>query len=190
VRDETVAHSYAETLFELGLRHEGVEVYAEGIDQVATLLDGDPRFRLFLETPRIDAASKKRVVRKAFAGALPEHLLNFLLITIDKRRQRLLRRIAHEFRSLMDEHLNRVHVEVSVARPMDDATLERVRARLSLVLGKEAVPRVRVTPELLGGVVVRTGDTIYDGSLRRRLDRMRRRLLAADIPTAPAAGGA
>lgn len=191
MRDETIAGNYAAALFELARRHEGLEVYGEAIDTVATLLEENPRFRVFLETPRIDAAQKKEVLRKAFVGEIPEHLVRFLLVTVDKRRQRLLRQIAREFRLLMDEHEERTHVDVTVARPADDETLERIVERFSGLLGRTAVPHVRVDPEILGGVIVRTGDTIYDGSLRRRLGRMRRRMLETDLPAAPpGAGGA
>ena len=69
-----------------------------------------------------------------------------------------------------------------MAHAMDDPTLEALSARLRVMLGKEPVAHVRVRPELLGGVVIRAGDTIYDGSLRRRLSSMRRRLLAAELP--------
>lgn len=190
MRDETVARNYAEALFTLARRHEGLDVYGEGIDTVASLLAEDARFRQFIETPRISAAAKKAVLRKAFADRFPRPLVNFLLITVDKRRQRLLRSIAREFHALVDEHENRAHVEVTVARPLDQETLERVGTRLSALLGKTAVPHVRVKPEILGGAVFRTGDTIYDGSLRSRLDGMRRQLLAADLPSGRAAGGA
>lgn len=190
MRDETVAGNYAEALFELATRHEGLEAYGEGIEMVARMLEEDGRFRLFLETPRIDAGAKKAVLRKAFGEVFPRPLLNFLLITVDKRRQRLLRAIAREFHALVDEHMNRVHVEVTVARPLDQETLDRVGTRLSEILGKTAIPHVRVKPEILGGAVYRTGDTIYDGSIRRRLDRMRRQLLQAELPSGRAAGGA
>lgn len=182
MRDETVARSYAETLFALALRHEGLEAYGAGISTVARLLDEDPRFRLFLETPRISDTDKKALVRKVFGDALPEHLVSFLLITVDKRRQRLLRDIARQYHLLLDEHEGREHVEVTVARPLDDTTREILTRRLSLLLGKEAIPHVRVRPEILGGVIVRTGDTIYDGSIRRSLEGMRRQLLKAQLP--------
>ncbi|HIB09233.1 MAG TPA: hypothetical protein EYO20_05240 [Gemmatimonadetes bacterium] len=58
-----------------------------------------------------------------------------------------------------------------------------VSERLSKILGRQAIPHVRVKPEILGGLVVRTGDTIYDGSVRRRLEGLRRRLLTAGIPS-------
>ena len=181
MRDETVARNYAETLFSLAERHEGLAPFLAGIDLVSGLLDQDPNFRLFLETPRIAAEDKKAVLRKAFEGELPRQLVNFLLVTVDKRRQRLLRDIARQFRALVDEHEGRVHVEVTVARSMDDETHRKVTERLSGLLGAQAIPHVRVRPEILGGMIVRTGDTIYDGSVRKRLDGMRRQLLKAQL---------
>jgi F-type H+-transporting ATPase subunit delta len=182
VRDETVARNYAEALFDLAQRHEGLASFGEGIETVARLLAETPRFRQFLETPRIDSEAKKETLRKSFEGRVPPMLLNFLLVTVDKRRQRLLERIAVEFAALVDEHENRAHVDVTVAQPLDDATAAALESRLSRLLGKTAVPHVRVDPSILGGVVVRAGDTIYDGSLRRRLERMRRQLMTAALP--------
>jgi len=117
-----------------------------------------------------------------FERELPAQLMDFLLLTIDKRRQRLLPRIAQHFRALVDEKEGRAHVEITVARPIDDATLGLLTRKLSDLLGATAVPHVRVRREILGGVVVRTGDTIYDGSVRRQLDGMRRQLLKAKLP--------
>lgn len=183
MRDATVALNYAETLFALAQRHEGIPAFVRGVDLVDSLLEREPTFKLFLETPRIDSEDKKALVRKVFGEELPEHLLNFLLVTIDKRRQRLLRAIAQTFRGLVDEHEGRAYVEVTVARPLDDATTGLLARRLSTLLGVTAIPLVRVRPEIVGGVIVRTGDTIYDGSVRKRLDGMRRQLLKAKLPS-------
>lgn len=184
MRDETVSRNYAEALFELGKKHDQLETFQEGIQAVARLLDENAAFRLFIETPRIDAEAKKNVIRKAFGAALPKPLLNFVLITIDKRRQRLIRDIDRAYLSLMDEHLGRTHVEISVARELDEDTVDEIARKLSKLLDTEAIPHVRVRPEILGGVVIRTGDRVYDGSLRRRLEGMRRRLHQADLPEA------
>ena len=182
MRDETVARNYAEALFELAERHEGVEAYGTGIEMVARLIDENDDFRRFLETPRIAVAQKKTVVRSVFGETLAPKLVNFLLITLDKRRQRLLRVIAREYQGLMDQHFNRVHVEVTLARELDAKSVEEMEKRLTVALGKTAIPHVRVKPSIIGGAIFRTGDTIYDGSLRRRLDGMRRRLMKADLP--------
>lgn len=187
MRDETVAKNYAETLFELARRHDGVESYGVAIATVAHIIEENPKFRLFLETPRIDDEDKKVVVRRAFGEALPKHVVNFVMVTIDKRRQRLLRDISRGYDLLLDDHLGRENVEVTVARQVDDATTQMIAERLSGALGTRVIPHIRVKPEIIGGLVVRTGDTIYDGSIRRRLDGMRRRLLRAQLPAA--AGG-
>lgn len=184
MRDEIVARNYAETLFELARAHEGLDVYGEGIETVARLVEENPDVRLFLETPRIDAQAKKEVVRRAFGDVLPEHLVRFLLVVIDKRRQRLIGRIAREFGELVDAEMGRQHVDVTVARGVDDETREALARALSKLLGKTAIPHLRVDPAILGGVVVRTGDTIWDGSLERRVRRLRTRLLAAELPEA------
>jgi F-type H+-transporting ATPase subunit delta len=181
VRDVTVSKNYAETLFELGKKHGAVAEYGAALDTVARLLDEDPRFRVFLETPRIEDEARKAVVRKVFGGAVPKNVVNFVLVTIDKRRQRLLREISRQYHALLDAHLNREHVEVTLARSADPTTEKLIATRLSGVLGKEAIPHFRVKPDIIGGLVVRTSDTIYDGSVRRRLDGMRRQLLKARI---------
>lgn len=178
---EVIARNYAEALFELGDRQGRVEEYGEALDEVARLLDESPEFRLFLDTPRVEAAKKKEVVRTAFEGRAPEHVLNFLLLVLDKRRHRLLGAIAGEYRRLLDERLGRAHVEVSVARPIDGGEEAHIAERLSAILGRTAIPHVRVDPALIGGIVFRSGDTIFDGSVRRRLQRMRQRLMAADV---------
>ncbi|HIA73948.1 MAG TPA: ATP synthase F1 subunit delta [Gemmatimonadetes bacterium] len=183
MRDETVARNYAETLFELARRNDSTQEYGDALETVAGLLEDVSRFRTFVETPRIDDEVKKSVIRKVLADRTPRHVVNFVLTTIDKRRQHLLREIFQEYLLLLDDHLGREHVDVTVARPLDDTTAQMVSERLSKILGRQAIPHVRVKPEILGGLVVRTGDTIYDGSVRRRLEGLRRRLLTAGIPS-------
>ena len=157
MRDETVAKNYAETLFELAHRNEGLEEYGQALHTVADLIDQDPKFRAFLETPRIDDG-----------------------------RQRLLRAISSAYNLLLDAHMGREHVEVTVARKVDESTKQMIAEGLSRAFGKEAIPHIRVKPEILGGLLVRTGDTIYDGSVRRRLEGMRRKMLQAHMPEATA----
>ena len=182
-RGEIVARNYAGALFELALKEASVKEVAEALRVIAGLLDETPALRTFLDTPRIEAVEKKRVLREALSGKVPGSLLDFLQLVIDKRRQSLIPEMDEEYRKLLDEHLGRTHVEVSVARELDEGTLAEVSRRLSEVLGKEVIPHVRVRPELLGGVAFRAGDLIFDGSVRRRLERMRRQLLSADVST-------
>ncbi len=183
MRGETIARNYASALFELAVRDGSEEAYGGALDVVVELLDSVPGFRQLLETPRIEAHRKKEVLRDAFGGRVPDRVMNFLLLVVDKRRQRILPEIAAEYRGLLDERLGRTHVEVQVARPLGEGELGEIAAELSRILGKEALPHVRVRPELLGGIVFRSGDTIFDGSVRRRLQRMRRQLMTTDVST-------
>ena len=183
MRGETIARNYAEALFDLGDRHGEVDSYGAALDDIATILSDAPGVRAFLETPRIKREEKKRVLTEAFGGRVPQHVLNFLLLVLDKRRQGLLREIATGYGELLDERMGRAHVEVHVAREMDEDEMGRVKDRLTAILGKEAIPHVEVRPELIGGIAFRSGDTIFDGSVRRRLQRMRRSLMATDLST-------
>lgn len=187
--NETIARNYAATLFDLAQRHNGLEVFARGVDTVVGLMDQNPRFRVFLETPRIADRDKKELLRKVFADVLPRPLLNFLQVAVDKRRQRLLGPIAEEFHALLDEHLGRTHVVVTVARELDPGALEDLSDKLSALLGREAIPHVRVNAAILGGVHLKTGDTVYDGTLRRRMKQLRRQLVNAELPSTAPAGG-
>ena len=186
--NETIARSYAVTLFELARRQDGLESFAEGMDTVIGLVDQNPSFRVFLETPRIADREKKELLKKVFGNVLPRPLLNFLQITVDKRRQRLLGLMTEEFHALLDEHHGRTHVTVTVARELDPQTLQELSGKLSALLGREAIPHVRVKPAVLGGVHLKTGDTVYDGTLRRRIKQLRKQLVTAELPDAAGEG--
>lgn len=178
MRDATIARSYAEALFALGEKHGQHDAFAAGVQTVEALLDADPRVRLFLHTPKIDADVKKQALRDALSGRVHSLLLNFLLLVIDKRRQRLLDSIAREYRLLLDEQLGRLHADVTLARQPDAAELREIAERLSRALEREVVPHVRVDDDIIGGIIVRYADRVIDGSLRRRLHALRGRLLA------------
>ncbi|NND02879.1 MAG: ATP synthase F1 subunit delta [Acidimicrobiia bacterium] len=184
MRDETVARNYAEALMTLGERHEGIEAYGALIEALDTMLSANPRLRQFLETPRIDTKEKKAALVKAFGPNAPRPFLNFVLVTIDKHRQRLLRKINEEYQLLLDERLGRQRVEVTVAREMGDAGVDLVASQLSKILGKTAIPKIRVRPEILGGIVIKTGDRVFDGSVRHKMERLRKRMLGAPLPAA------
>ncbi len=183
MKGERVARNYAAALFELAEREGALEVYGEALKALADLYAEEDRFRTFLNTPRIPLPEKKKVLREALGDPVPGLVRNFALVVLDKGRQHLLPEMAQEYRALEDEHLGRAHVEVSVARELDADEIQRVKDELSRILEREAIPHVQVRPELLGGITFRSGDTIFDGSVRRRLERLRRTLMTTDVST-------
>jgi F-type H+-transporting ATPase subunit delta len=193
VRAEIIARNYAETLLALAERHggaAGLEAFGQAADALAALLQADPRMRQFLETPRVTPEQKKAALQQALAGRAPEMFVRFVMVLADKRRQALLPEIAAAYRDLVDERMGRVRVHVTISHEPDAALQAEIGNGLADRLGKTVIPTFTVDPELLGGMVVRVGDQILDGSLRTRAAQLRRRLLAADLPPlveAPAA---
>lgn len=183
MRDSTVSRSYAEALFELGEREGDQEAFARAVDALAELLASD-KVRRFLETPKIPLQAKKEAAKRVLAGRFPASLVTFVLVVLDKRRQRLLTEIAMQYQTLLDEKLGRVRVDVTLASEPDERLEEEIAAELSRLLGRTAIPQIRVDEAILGGIVVRYGDKLLDGSLRRQLLALRRRLMDTEIASA------
>lgn len=180
MREDTVVRNYAATLFDLAGRHDGVEAFGTGVAAVSELME-DGRVREFLATPRVTADDKKAVLRRALGDSVPSMLLRFLHVVIDKRRQRLIPAIADAYGALLERHLGRRHMEVTLARPVSREEARGLAAQLSTATGATVIPAIRVNPGIIGGIVIREGDTVYDGSVKRQLDAMRRKLMRAEL---------
>jgi F-type H+-transporting ATPase subunit delta len=183
MRTEIIARNYADTLLELAQRNGGqktVEEFGAAMELLAATVD-DARVREFLSTPRIAAEQRKDALRAALAGKVPELFLRFVMVVVDKRRQALLGDIAREYRDRLDELTGRVRVQVAISHEPDAALREQITAALALRLGKTVLPAFTVDPELLGGMVVRVGDEIFDGSVRSNAQGLRRRLMDARV---------
>lgn len=177
MRESTIARNYAETLLELARRADDLRGWGELIDGVADAMQRDRTLYVFLESPRVSASQKNQVIEKAFASQLPRTFVRFLQALVNHRRQMLVPAIAREFHDLVDEVEGRVHASVTVAEDADATQRQVIAERLSAAFGKEVVPHFAVNPALLGGVVVRVGDIVLDGSVRRRLATLRSRMV-------------
>lgn len=167
-----VSRNYAATLFELAGREGGEERYGELIAQVGRLYRDDSKFGRFLEAPSVPLAEKKRVLREAFAGA-PEPFVRFLMVVLDRRRQRALSGIADAYLERLDEIAGRVHASITLPFAPDEALTAQIVGVLEARLGKRVVPQFHEDPAIIGGVIVRVGDELLDASVRRQLERLK-----------------
>lgn len=177
MRQATIARNYAEALLELARRANDLRGWGSLIRSIADAMDQDQTLRAFLETPRIDARAKNGVLRKALADRAPSKFVRFVESVVSHRRQMLIPEIATQYMDLVDQAENRLHAKVTVAREADEQTRALIAERLSTVFAKTVVPHLTVDDRIIGGLVVRVGDTVMDGSVRRRLDVLRSRML-------------
>ncbi len=178
MRDTTIAQNYADALFELAKRADDLHGWEARIGGLADAMGSDRTLRLFLESPRIAAGEKNKVLAEAFKGA-PAHFVRFLQKLVHNRRQMLIPEISAAYMDLVDAVEGRIHAMVTVARETTDADRDAIAAQLSRVFGKKVVAHLSVQPAILGGVVVRVGDTVMDGSVRKRLGLLKAGLAGA-----------
>jgi len=178
MRDTTIARNYAEALLALARKAGDLPAWGRLIDDVASAVERDDRLRHFLEAPQISADQKMTILAKAFEDRAPRLFVRFLQRLVKNRRQMLIPEIASEYRDLVDEVEGRVHAQVTLATPVDDEQRASIARQLTQTFGKPVVPQVRINPNIVGGIIVRVGDRVMDGSVRRRLGILRNRMLA------------
>ncbi len=177
MRAVTIARNYAEALFELAEQQGATERFGELIDAVAAAIEMTPEVEATLMSPRIPKREKARLLAAGLKNA-PRPFVLFLQAVVQRGRAPLLREIASEYVGLVDQKLNRLRASVMVARQPDEMLARSIEQSLSRAFGKQVIPRFMTDPDILGGAVVRVGERVYDGSLRRRLIKLRRQLLS------------
>lgn len=172
------ARRYARALFALAREDSRVAPVREEIDRIANLLLEMPELRDALFRPLHPVAER----RAALAG-VAKHLegdavvVNFCAFLVDQRRVIDFAAIRAEYARLADEAAGRVQAEVRSAGPLDEGQQERLRRALSARSGRDVELSVEVDGSLIGGVVAKVGDRVFDGSLRTQLGNLRENLL-------------
>ena len=181
MREPTIARNYAQALFQSGERSGAgrSERYGDLIEAVAGAIQSDERIQAVLESPRVSKPQKQQILAKALEGRAADAFVRFLGAIVKRGRQGLFSAISREYLALLDVKANRVHAGVIVAREPDEKLKKEIARRLSEVMGKTVLPHFRQDTNILGGVIVRVGELVMDGSLRRKLLVLRRQMLGA-----------
>lgn len=175
---DRTARVYAEALIAIAREREVMPEIYEDLMGLLSLYDGDPQFRAFFTSPRIDPAEKFRVLRKALDEKISKPVLGLLKVMIDKGRELLLDNVADQFARYKDEAEGNVHVHVRTARALGDDQKDEIRRVVEAKTKQTAVLHEKVEPDLIGGTIVRVGDFVVDGSLKRKLRALRKNLVA------------
>lgn len=177
MRAVSIALNYAEALFALAEQKDAAEEYGEWLEAVAGAITASPEIGAVLMSPRVTKAQKGLIVAAALPKA-PKPFVLFLQSVVRRGRQGLFPEMAQAYLGLLDRKLSRVRASVTTARPADAKLKKEILAALTRVTQKEVLATYGVDPAVLGGVVVRVGDRIYDGSIRRKVTALRRQLLS------------
>jgi F-type H+-transporting ATPase subunit delta len=173
-----VAQRYAKALFALGEESNQLDGLVAELTRAAEAYDASAELRGTLENPLVPHAAKVAILSDvAQRLSLGASAKNTLLLLSDRRRMRALPAIVRELRVLSDKKRGVLRAQVTSAKPLTPAYLDRLKVQLEKMTGKKVEIDLTEDPELLAGVVARIGDRVYDGSLRSRLREMRAQLL-------------
>ena len=180
MKQTTISRNYAEALLAAAEAGGQVDRFGRLMDAVAGAIAADQSIAIVLDSPRVTKAVKARLLAEALSGTAPAEFVRFLQAVVRRGRQGLLGEISQEYQALVDVQQNRVHAGITLVTAPDSALQRQIVERLGAVLGKEVRAHFRADTGILGGVVVRVGDRLYDGSLKRRLNLLKRRMLTGE----------
>jgi F-type H+-transporting ATPase subunit delta len=179
-RSGTDARRYAEAAFEVALRDGTVEIWRDALQRAAAAY-GDARVAEVLRNPTLDRQARQAVLQSLLVQPLPDPVLNLIGLLMWRRRVELLPRVASEFQRLMDLRAGVTSATVTSATPLSDDERRELSDRLVQMTGGPVRLATQVDPALIGGIVVRLGDRLLDGSVRGRLERLRIRLVSGAL---------
>lgn len=185
-----MAEANTENTFDSGRQHLGT-VYAKAllaaaegagklddiVDELTSLVDDvlkkKPQLDAVFASPRIEAEAKVALLDKAFGKRMSATLLNSLKVMARHGRLDCIRAVEQAARAMYNERRGRVEVTIRTAQPLEFHLQQTIAAKLKEKMGKDVDLQVEVRPEILGGLIVKVGDTLFDGSLVTRLEKMR-----------------
>ncbi len=182
--DTGVASRYAQALVDaLTSPHAGVDA-RQALGSLAEFVETMDRARdldLILSSPSINPKRKRAVIEKVSDRMeLPRFVRNFLFVLSDHRRLPLVREVSDIAFSVLDERLGFLRADLTSAAPLSDEEQRQIAEKLQGMTGKQIRIEVKVDPDLIGGIVARVGSTVYDGSVRGRLDALDERLSSGE----------
>lgn len=180
-RTNALQRTYAQALLELTEPAGHLDEVADEVGQLRAMLNGDDGADLknVLTSPAISAEARQAAMDRIFQGRINPTLLQFLQVVNHKGRATEMPGIFGAFGELMDKRAGVVEAQVTVASALDDAALANLRERLGAKLGKRIELTQRVDESIIGGMVLRIGDELIDGSVASRLYSLKSKLIAA-----------
>lgn len=178
--DKTIARRYAQALFVLAREKDQIKKVGEDFGLVYGVIQENEELKKVIQHQMLDREAKKKIVSEIFGKRVSRTMLNFLLLVIDKRRERYLGEIYEEFLNYYHQALNIMYAEVQAAFDLSEPQAKSLKDKLSSITGKDVRLDKKVVPALLGGLIVKINDRVYDGSVAGRLKDLKEYLSRAE----------
>jgi F-type H+-transporting ATPase subunit delta len=170
---EELAQVYARSVFEVAREQGSLDELREQIGQFADAVNENRELAVFFFSPYFSTKEKQEALGRILDGASPI-LMNFLSLLIENHRMPVIFRIRQEYERLWQEENRMLPVQITSAIALDDATTASLGETIGERAGRKVTLATIVDPDILGGVIVRVGNSILDASIRNRLEQLRR----------------
>lgn len=174
--DIIVARRYAQALYTQAQEAGAVEQVDADVEAIRQSLEDSRELVLFFQSPVIARGKKESVIEALFGDRVQPTTMQFLRLLVDKKREDIFLSIVDAYRTLRDEQQNITEATVRTAQPLDSDEERQLREALEAMTGSRVRLKVRHDDSLMGGVIIRVGDTVYDGSVRHQLETLREKL--------------
>lgn len=175
--NSTVAKRYALALFQIASEKQVLAQVEEELRAVKEVVTNTPELTVLLKSPKLSIEKKKEVLKQAF-GTVSTYVLNTLMILVDRHREDQIAEVAEQFIALANDAKGVAEALVYSVQPLTAEQAEAISAAFAPQVGKQTLQIENIVDSnLLGGVKLRIGNRIFDGSLRGKLDRLERKLL-------------
>jgi F-type H+-transporting ATPase subunit delta len=172
---EEIARVYSRSLFEVAQEQDKLDGLREELGQFADALGSERNLQVFFFSPYFSTEEKKDGLRRTVEGA-DETLVNFLELLVEKHRMPALFRIRRQFDELWEDENRLLPVQVTSAIELEDATVRQIGDAIGKQTGRRIELKSEVDPDILGGIVLRVGNSVLDASIRNRLEQLRKQV--------------
>ena len=172
---EEIAAVYARSLFEVAKGHDKLDDVRDQLGEFANALAETRDLQVFFFSPYFSTAEKEQGLERVVSGADPT-ILNFLKLLIEKHRMPVLFRIRANYDALWEEENKLLPVHITSAVELDSSTVKQLGDRIAEQTDRKVDVSADVDPDILGGIVVRVGNSVLDASVRNRLEQLRRQV--------------
>lgn len=178
---KSVARRYAAAFFDLAKESGKLEEMQQELQTVSDALQANRELKKVFYHKMIREKDKKEVVRAVFEGRISATTMNFLFLLVDKKREEYLDLIIQAYVRMANEARNIMDAGVISAIELAPSDIKELQERLSAITGKNVRLQTQVDPKILGGLVVRVGDRVIDGSISKRLQMLKNNMIRAQM---------